>query len=67
MLGKQDAVATVAVKNLAAAKKFYEGALGLKPCNEALDVRRLEGFAKVVPRPGRSAAGLVFRRALCRH
>ena len=30
MLGKQDAVATVAVKNLAAAKKFYEGALGLK-------------------------------------
>ena len=31
MLGKQDAVATVAVKNLAAAKKFYEGALGLKP------------------------------------
>jgi len=31
MLGKQDAVATVAVKNLAAAKKFYEGTLGLKP------------------------------------
>ena len=31
MLGKQDAVATVAVKNLTAAKKFYEGALGLKP------------------------------------
>lgn len=31
MLGTQDAVATVAVKNLAAAKKFYEGALGLKP------------------------------------
>lgn len=30
MLGKQDAVATVAVRNLAAAKKFYEGALGLK-------------------------------------
>lgn len=30
MLGKQDAVATVAVKNLAAAKKFYEGTLGLK-------------------------------------
>ena len=31
MLGKQDAVATVAVKNVAAAKKFYEDALGLKP------------------------------------
>jgi catechol 2,3-dioxygenase-like lactoylglutathione lyase family enzyme len=31
MLGTQDAVATVAVKNLAAAQKFYEGALGLKP------------------------------------
>ena len=31
MLGKQDAVATVAVKNLTAAKQFYEGALGLKP------------------------------------
>jgi catechol 2,3-dioxygenase-like lactoylglutathione lyase family enzyme len=30
MLGNQDAVATVAVKNMAAAKKFYEGALGLK-------------------------------------
>lgn len=30
MLGKQNAVATVAVRNLAAAKKFYEGALGLK-------------------------------------
>ena len=30
MLGNQDAVATVAVKNLAAAKKFYEGMLGLK-------------------------------------
>jgi catechol 2,3-dioxygenase-like lactoylglutathione lyase family enzyme len=31
MLGKQDAVATVAVRNLAAAKQFYEGTLGLKP------------------------------------
>jgi catechol 2,3-dioxygenase-like lactoylglutathione lyase family enzyme len=30
MLGKYDAIPTVAVKNLAAAKKFYEGALGLK-------------------------------------
>lgn len=30
MLGNKDAVATVAVKNLAAAKQFYEGTLGLK-------------------------------------
>jgi catechol 2,3-dioxygenase-like lactoylglutathione lyase family enzyme len=30
MLSKYDAIATVAVKNLAAAKKFYEGTLGLK-------------------------------------
>jgi catechol 2,3-dioxygenase-like lactoylglutathione lyase family enzyme len=31
MLGTQDAVATVAVKDLAAAQKFYEGKLGLTP------------------------------------
>jgi len=31
MLGKHDAVATVTLKNLTAAKKVYEGALGLKP------------------------------------
>lgn len=30
MLGKQTAIPTVAVRNLAAAKKFYEGTLGLK-------------------------------------
>jgi catechol 2,3-dioxygenase-like lactoylglutathione lyase family enzyme len=30
MLGKYDAIPTIAVKNLAAAKKFYEGTLGLK-------------------------------------
>ena len=30
MLGKYDAIPMVAVKNLAAAKKFYEGTLGLK-------------------------------------
>jgi catechol 2,3-dioxygenase-like lactoylglutathione lyase family enzyme len=30
MLSKQDPIATIAVKNLAAAKKFYEGTLGLK-------------------------------------
>jgi catechol 2,3-dioxygenase-like lactoylglutathione lyase family enzyme len=30
MLGDNDAQATIAVKNLAAARKFYEGTLGLK-------------------------------------
>ena len=30
MLGDREAVATLAVKDLAVAKKFYEGALGLK-------------------------------------
>jgi catechol 2,3-dioxygenase-like lactoylglutathione lyase family enzyme len=30
MLGNKDAVATIAVKDLAAARKFYEGTLGLK-------------------------------------
>ena len=30
MLSKYDAIPTVAVKNLTAAKKFYEGTLGLK-------------------------------------
>jgi catechol 2,3-dioxygenase-like lactoylglutathione lyase family enzyme len=30
MLSKYDAIPTVAVKNLAAAKKFYEGTLGLQ-------------------------------------
>ncbi len=31
MLGDNDAMATIAVKNLAAARKFYEGKLGFKP------------------------------------
>ena len=31
MLGTKDAMATVAVKDLGAARKFYEDALGLKP------------------------------------
>lgn len=31
MLGTKDAVANIAVKDLASAKKFYEGTLGLKP------------------------------------
>jgi len=30
MLGKQDAIATVAVKNLSTAKQFYQDTLGLK-------------------------------------
>jgi catechol 2,3-dioxygenase-like lactoylglutathione lyase family enzyme len=30
MLGNKDAVATIAVKNLETARKFYEGTLGLK-------------------------------------
>jgi catechol 2,3-dioxygenase-like lactoylglutathione lyase family enzyme len=31
MLGDKEAVATLAVKDLAVARKFYEGTLGLKP------------------------------------
>jgi catechol 2,3-dioxygenase-like lactoylglutathione lyase family enzyme len=31
MLGDKEAAATLAVKDLAVARKFYEGALGLKP------------------------------------
>ena len=31
MLGDKEAVATLAVKDLGAARKFYEGKLGLKP------------------------------------
>jgi catechol 2,3-dioxygenase-like lactoylglutathione lyase family enzyme len=31
MLGDKDAMATVAVKDLEVAKRFYEGTLGLKP------------------------------------
>ena len=31
MLGDKEAIATLAVKGTAAAKKFYEGILGLKP------------------------------------
>jgi|SRR5918994_3332481 catechol 2,3-dioxygenase-like lactoylglutathione lyase family enzyme len=31
MLGGKDAAATIAVRDLNAAKKFYEGTLGLKP------------------------------------
>jgi len=31
MLGEKNAIATVAVKDIGRAKKFYEGVLGLKP------------------------------------
>jgi catechol 2,3-dioxygenase-like lactoylglutathione lyase family enzyme len=31
MLGNKDAIATVAVKRIETARKFYEGTLGLKP------------------------------------
>jgi catechol 2,3-dioxygenase-like lactoylglutathione lyase family enzyme len=31
VLGDTDAIATIAVKNVEAARKFYEGTLGLKP------------------------------------
>jgi catechol-2,3-dioxygenase len=33
MLADKDAMATIAVKDLGVAKKFYEGTLGLKPLN----------------------------------
>jgi catechol 2,3-dioxygenase-like lactoylglutathione lyase family enzyme len=33
MLGEKDAIATIAVKNLDAASKFYEGRLGLQQVN----------------------------------
>jgi catechol 2,3-dioxygenase-like lactoylglutathione lyase family enzyme len=34
MLGAKDAVATIAVRDLKAAKKFYEGTLGLKVADD---------------------------------
>jgi catechol 2,3-dioxygenase-like lactoylglutathione lyase family enzyme len=37
MLSNRDAVANLAVKDLQAAKKFYEGILGLKPVDAAGD------------------------------
>ena len=55
MLGNQDAVATVAVKDLAAAKKFYEGMLGLKQIDA-------EGEEVVVYQTGTSRLN-VSRRA----
>ncbi len=37
MLGKTNATANIAVKDLAVARKFYEGALGLTPVHEEGD------------------------------
>jgi catechol 2,3-dioxygenase-like lactoylglutathione lyase family enzyme len=34
MLGRKSAVATLAVKDLEAARKFYEGVVGLKPSDQ---------------------------------
>ena len=37
MLGDKDAVATVAVKDIEPAKRFYEDKLGLKPVDEEME------------------------------
>ena len=37
MLEHSDAMATIAVKNLKTARKFYEETLGLKPAGEGMD------------------------------
>jgi len=37
MLGDKDVIATVAVKDLGVARKFYEGTLGLKPVDSEGD------------------------------
>jgi catechol 2,3-dioxygenase-like lactoylglutathione lyase family enzyme len=47
MLGEKDAVATIAVKNLQTARKFYEGTLGLTPIDA-------EGDEVIVFKSGRS-------------
>ena len=47
MLSDKDAVANLAVKDLEAARKFYEGTLGLKPVSE-------EGDEFIVYESGRS-------------
>ena len=53
MLGDNDAMATVAVKNLSAARKFYEGTLGFK-------VVHTEGDQAVAYKSGKSQL-LVYR------
>ncbi len=47
MLGDKDAIATVAVKDLKAAKKFYESTLGLKTLSS-------EGSGAVTFKSGKS-------------
>jgi catechol 2,3-dioxygenase-like lactoylglutathione lyase family enzyme len=47
MLGDKEAIATIAVKDLAASKKFYEGVLGLKPLSS-------EGSEAITYQSGRS-------------
>lgn len=42
MLADTDAIATIAVKDLAVAKKFYEGTLGLKPKPSGQETEALE-------------------------
>lgn len=53
MLGDRDAIVTIAVKNLVAARKFYEGTLGLKQIGS-------EGEEAVVYKSGNSTV-LVYR------
>lgn len=51
MLGESDAIATIAVKKLAPAKKFYEETLGLKldgPQNEKSVAQYRSGKSKVL-------------------
>jgi catechol 2,3-dioxygenase-like lactoylglutathione lyase family enzyme len=53
MLGDKEAVATIAVKDLAVARKFYEGVLGLK-------LERSEGSEAQTYRSGNSSL-IVYR------
>jgi len=53
MLGDKEAVATLAVKDLAAARKFYEGTLGLQPVDT-------QGSEAVTYRSGKSTV-IVYR------
>ena len=51
MLGNTDAVANLAVKNIGAARKFYEGTLGLQPIDA-------EGSELVVFKSGNSTVNV---------
>jgi catechol 2,3-dioxygenase-like lactoylglutathione lyase family enzyme len=55
MLGEKDAIANIAVKNLDAAKKFYEGTLGLKQV-------RVEGGELVVYKSGSTLLNVYVSR-----